>query len=229
MSKEVKNIKKIELKDIEDLLKIPEVNTFLYRAVEEAREKFKEIINQHRVSEKEWLGETDGGIPSFKNGWSKKKSYFFELKRVKDKAGEPGYRWDLGRFRLTKRVDMVRTILSRFIQKVDEYPIIPDEQQHVHIDLSKPAQSFHITFMKNREDRVTGFVKEIPKEEKKVEVKDTQVIKLSSKYQDMDKQEMYDRIFRLMEERPEIREDIFFYIEMMVKSHKRSLTKNSKD
>jgi len=44
------------------------------------------------------------------------------------------------------------------------------------------------------------------------------MIRVPTNYQNLNLEEIYGKIFKLMEERPEIREDIFFYFYMLQKS-----------
>lgn len=217
MSENLNYKENINCREIEELMKEPRVREFLMEKLAQAREMYRQESDHKQESA---MKQADNIVnPRFKDGWSQKKSYFFELVRQKDPVDPSSYRWDLGRFRLTKRADIVTIILSRFIQRVDDYPVIPDEQYET-IEIAELDRSLHFTFMKNRPDRVTGFVREILKGEKETEAVDSQVIKITSKYLDIDKQAMYDRILRLMEENQQVREDIFFYVEMAEKSQK---------
>jgi len=217
MSDEIKYHGMIDCREIEELMKVPMVRDFLLEKLAQAREMYRQESDRKGESA---MKQADNIVnPRFKNGWSKKRSYFFELVRQKDPTAPENFRWELGRFRLTKRADIIKVILTRFIQKVDDFPVSPDEQYET-IEIAEPDRSLHFTFLKNREDRVAGFVREIFKGEKGTGQRESQVIKITSKYQDIDKQAMYERIFHLMEENPEIREDIFFYVEMSEKSQK---------
>ena len=78
--------------------------------------------------------------------------------------------------------------------------------------------------MKNTDTRVTGSVKEVGINEYKEigsSKKEKGMIKVRVKYQDLDKKEMYEKIFQLMEENQEAREDIFTYYSMIENWKKR--------
>jgi len=215
----------IDINEIDKLMKEPRVREFLVEKLAQAREMYRQESDRKEESA---MKQADNIVnPRFKDGWSKKRSYFFELVRQKDPVDPSRYRWDLGRFRLTKRADIIKVILTRFIQKADDFPVSPEEQYET-IEIAEPDRSLHFTFLKNRPDRVAGFVREILKGEKETETVDSQVIKITSKYLDIDKQVMYDRILRLMEENQQVREDIFFYVEMAEKYQKNTPSRKSR-
>ncbi len=219
MANDTKKEKKIEIEEIRELINIPGINDFIFQAVEQAKEKFKAHINQYQNSRKEPQMET----PSRQEEFSKDKQYHFKLNRTDTPGTETGYRWELTESKLENRKDIVM-ILSEFIKKVDGYEILPLKVQYEIIKSFDKKKFFSISFMKTTESRVTGYVKEVGRNEDKERVSSKNergMIKMRVKSQDLDKKEMYEKIFQLMEENQEAREDIFAYFWMIENWKKR--------
>lgn len=202
MPQEQDRAKKIE--EINKLINIPGVEEFFFQALAEAKEKFKEKIDNYQKEK--------GTIPSFKNGLGKDKSYFFELNRVGTPGNKKNYKWVLGKFQLKSRTDLVEMIFSQFIAGIDKYDTMPGKFLSKTVKSPSADKSFEIDFVKNSDHRVVGFVRE----KERQDVEDTKrMIKVPTRYNEADKQEMYRQIFQLMEDDPEAREDIFYYYLMV--------------
>lgn len=210
--------------EIEELCNIPGIDDFFYRALAEARVKFKDKIHHYRKRV----------VPSFKAGESKDKAYFFDLNRVDDPESETGHKWELGEFKLESRQDIIEVILPRFIRKVDDYEILPQQEQNRIISSPNLDKSFKITFMKNNDKRVIGFVEEVEEAEENKDkyvaskigehvVKDKGgMVRVSVKHPDLYKEDIDKKISSLMEEDENVKNDIIFYYLMMQKSKEKS-------
>lgn len=212
---------KLNLQEIAELAQIPEVENFLVRAVEDAKEQFKDEIERYRKIV----------LPTFSDGVSKDKSFFFEMTRVDDPTNEAGFRWELGKFRLQPHI---AAILEQFAQEVENSPVIPQQQQEKILKSLTTEKNFKVTFMKNDDSRVVGFIEEMAEEEKEKTlipmnqlkeegflIKETQgTIKLNiSKIPSpVFKEEIYRKILDLMEKDDKARNDIIFYYSMVQRS-----------
>jgi hypothetical protein len=226
MNKKQNQSEKIE--ELIELCNVPEVGKFLLEALEKAKQKFKDKIDKYMKLKRE--SEKKKKIPSFENGWSKNKSYFFELNRVEDRETEEGYKWTLGKFKLSKRKDIVEMIFSaEFKKEIDQAVVTPQQPESIIIDSPTTKKRFDVDYMKSSKTRVIGFVKEIMKDEEKYILKDNPAMRMiAAKHQDIDKEEMYHKIHQLMEEDEEVRKDMFFYLVMMETSRgENSKEKNS--
>lgn len=219
MVNNTKKEKRIEIEEIRELINIPGVGECIFQAVEQAKEKFKDQIIQYQNSRKEPQMEK----PLRQEEFSKDKQYFFKLNRTDAPGTETGYRWELTESKLENRKDIV-LILSEFINKVDGYETLHLKTQNEIIKSFDKKKFFSISFMKTTDSRVTGCVKEVGRNEYKERVSSKNepgMIKVRVKYQGLDKEEMYEKIFQLMEENQEAREDIFAYFWMIENWKKR--------
>jgi hypothetical protein len=187
------------IKEIEALPDIHRIDQFLSDAIEEAKKKFRTEIEKYNSNRS----------PSFRNGPDENKSYFFELNRCTDSNNKGVDKWELGKFNI------------EFSKKVNDYETSPGLIQKDTLPSPYGGKSFEISFIKEKE-RIAGFVKvaeEKTQEEIREEHEENSMIRVATNYQNLNREEIYDKIFQLMEESPEIREDIFFYFYMLQKSH----------
>jgi hypothetical protein len=200
------------IKAIEAFPNLIEIDQFLSNAINEAKEKFKAEIEKYSFKRG----------PSFKNGVDENKSYFFELNLCKDSNNKGVDQWELGKFKLKDQPDIVKTIVFEFLKKVNGYETSPGLIQKDTLPSPYGGKSFEISFIKEKE-RIAGFVKvaeeEAQEEETREEDEENSMIRVATNYQNLNREDIYEKIFQLMEERPEIREDIFFYFYMLQKSH----------
>lgn len=198
------------MQEINELMNITEVKAFFSRALEEAKKEFKNQIKQYRDFKNKAEEKKEEASLAFQSELPNK-SYFFELNRIEGEESMGKGKWEVGKFKIDSGKDIVQVIVSEFIKEADTYESIPQEIQTARI-LSPEGKLFEINFMKNTDNRVIGFVKEVKKEKEEYVLNgDGGMVKIKTKYQDLDKEEMYKKIFQLMEENPEAREDIFFY------------------
>lgn len=211
--------KKEKNEEIWELINIPEVAKFLLSALEEAKEKFKDQIQQYRKAKNKLKEEKKQEvIPPGLNEFSTDKSYFFDIIRIEDPESD-GYQWVVEKFKFKDKPNVVSFIFSDFIKKIDQLEIDPQQikTQDVH---SSTGSSFKINFTKSSDTHVGGFVKTIAPHEVKQRMENSKVIKLSREYEGMDDEEMYQKIIQLMRENAEVREDIFFYYHLAQLSKK---------
>jgi hypothetical protein len=198
------------IKEIEALPDIHGIDQFLSDAIEEAKKKFKAEIERYSFKRN----------PSFKDGLDENKSYFFELNRCKDSNIKGVDQWELGKFKLKNQPDIVKAIVFEFSKKVNDYETSPGLIQKDALSSPYGGKSFEISFIKEKE-RIAGFVKvaeeEAQEEETREKQEENSMIRVPTNYQNLNREEIYDKIFQLMEENPEIREDIFFYFYMLQK------------
>ncbi|NIM17360.1 MAG: hypothetical protein GTO45_35590 [Candidatus Aminicenantes bacterium] len=146
---------------------------------------------------------------------SKSKTYFFELSRFKAPNREFG-KWELEKIKFEAGKDIVDKIFSNFSEKIDEYEPDPNQIQTEIVDLPDLGRSFQINFTKSSDTRVVGFVKEIEKDEGKHTLKDISPMEiLAANWPSIDKEEMYQKMHQLMEEREEVRKALFLYMVML--------------
>ena len=199
------------IKEIEALPEIHGIDQFLSEAIDEAKKKFDTEIEKYSLKRN----------PSFKDGLDENKSYFFELNRCKNSNDKGVDQWELGKFKLKNQPDIVRMIVFEFLKKVNDYETSPGLIQKDILPALYGGKSFEISFIKEKE-RIAGFVKvaeETAQEEPWEEDEESSMIRVPTNYQNLNREEIYEKIFQLMEESPEIREDIFFYFYMLQKSH----------
>jgi len=207
------------IKEIDQLTQIDEVENFFSEKLTEAKEKFKSEINLiHNLEEPEEKKEAK--IHFF----SKRKTYYFKLNRVRvnGTGTKSGYRWELGSLKLKEGKETVEEILSQLREKIDDYETAPNKIQSEIVKLPDQDKLFQINFIKSIDKTVSGFIKEIGKdgkvigEEKNgfVVKENINMLKLATKAKNMDKEDMYARIKQAMKKKPDVIEDIFFYLLM---------------
>jgi hypothetical protein len=146
------------------------------------------------------------------------KSYEFELNRVEDPQTGEGKQWVIAKFKFKDRTDIVENIFPGFLKKIDEYESNPQKSCTLFFK-SLSERAFEIRFVKNSDDMVTGFVKELENiKEEYVKKEKKGMVKVSAQYKPESKDEMYKKIFQMMEDNEEARQDIFFYYLMVEKS-----------
>lgn len=197
------------LSEIETLIQFDTAREIFAEALNKAREKVREFNRTEYADE----------IPSMLKDLSQSKSFFFQFNRLPDSVDSSGkYKWQIENFKLADKKDLVNHIFSDFLGKIDEYPVDPGQIQLHPGGISLLDKTFEIQFMKTSEDRVRGFVKEIEKEKDDdfVIVNNEKLLMLDNRGFKAGKEELYARIFQLLEEHPEQLEDVFFSILMLL-------------
>lgn len=209
-------------------MNIPAVEVFFTQALNDAKGKFKSEIAHYRESNRARGKNGYYGRPTFQVGLGNNKSYFFELNRIEDPETAPGYKWELGKFKGTKGAE--EAIFSEFMKRIDCFQTAPSLIQNETVTSSEMEKAFEINFMKS-DNRVVGFVKEIAAEvaEAASRKDKSDMIKVATNYETVDREHMYEKIRQLMEANPEVREDIFFYFYMVEKSRGQFSKAGTKD
>lgn len=201
---------KQKLLELHELLEVPAVQAFFLDQLDTVKRKFEEDICEFKRSV--------DGTPSFRDGFSVDKSYFFELNRCNDPDSETGYKWELKQFKLKAKPETTEMIFSGFIKRLDRYETAPGLIQKKTVKSGEMNKAYEINFMKSAE-RVVGFVRVIELDpEDMLKKNSSRMIRVATNYQNVDKEEMYRRIINVMKEDPEVRDDIFFYFHMLQKT-----------
>jgi succinate dehydrogenase flavin-adding protein (antitoxin of CptAB toxin-antitoxin module) len=209
------------LKEIARFLYIPEVQKHLSTLLEELKEQYGAGIDQYPlINRKE--SPRRMYTTEFIEGLSKSKTYFFDLVKEED---QKGVAWIVKNLNLEDGAEKesIKKILFEFVKKIDKHEISPNLIQSEVIELSdrdKADKYYKIGFTKHSSTRVVGFIKE--HEEKKevddfVIQDDSKILKITNKYKNLEKEEMYTKIKQEMQNHPELIEDIFFYTFMVLK------------
>lgn len=223
MGQTSENLKKIDRAQLEDLLNIDEINDYIFDALQMARERYKDRIEDYYKMKRE----SEKGESSLDDGWQREKSYFFEFNRVENRDKITNYEWKLVKFKLEDRKDIIQMVFSdKFILEIDQAPITQQKILKEEIKSEMTGRIFQYEFVKPSLERVVGFVKETNKVDddyldgaNKLDIR---------KMNSMDKEIMYQRMHRLMEEMEDVRIDIFCYL-AMVEDRKRKESRNDAD
>lgn len=205
-----------KFQEFTELLEIPALEEFFLNQLDEVKIKFRDQIEAYRNQKNNQISGREG-TPTFRDGESLNKSYFFELNRSDDIESESGYKWKLEQFKLKAKQEIIDMIFSEFIGKLDTFEIAPSLIQKKTVKAFELKKAFEINFMKSS-DRVVGFVKEIEDPAEALKKDNSPMVRVATNYQNIDKKEMYKKIIALMDKDPEVREDIFFYFHMLQKA-----------
>jgi hypothetical protein len=204
-------------KEISELAHVPAFEGYFESMLEEFKEIHSNEINEYRKL-KESLKDKSGEI--IEDGDSRSKSYFFELNRFKDSESESGDQWELGDFKLNVDGQVVNMIFSELIANIDQYEVAPNKIQNKPVYLEPLDKWFQIYFIKNRDNRVSGFVKII--EENFVKRENSTMLTVNTK-SSMSLQK--ERAVLFMDENPTFCENISFYAEIIRKANGHSAFK----
>jgi hypothetical protein len=166
------------IEEIAALSKIPEIEEHFSQVLLKAKQKFKSKIRdfyrlndniESEISKKKPEEKKEKGIPELSKAFEKSKTYFFELTRVEDPGKEPGFKWQLGKFKLKTKDDgkVVSIIFDDFIKNVDHYEVTPQRIKDEIVNVPSLDKKFQISFTKSSPTRVVGFVKEVKSIEEK--------------------------------------------------------------
>ena len=225
---------RIELvEEIANLSKIPEIEEYFLQALLEAKQKYQVQIKEYYRLKDNFESESSKDkpeeikeevIPGLLKAFEKSKTYFFEFTRVNDPGTAPGYRWELGKFKLKTKAEgkIVDIIFDDFIKDVDQYEVTPHRIRDEIVDVPSLQKKLQISFTKSSPTRVVGFVKEAkPIEEKQGEkADDLQVVKRNrnmlkldtgrTKTLEINKKELEE----LLQNNPEFTENMIFSIRL---------------
>lgn len=138
------------IKELRDLLHIPEVEAYISNALEEARRKYAEEIEEYLNSKQDI--DKQIGKRLLKN-----KSYFFEAKRVVDENSES--KWVLTDLKLEADKATIDMIFSEFLEDLDKTETNPKGFQKETFIPPSQNKVFEIYFIKGSDSHVSGFFK----------------------------------------------------------------------
>lgn len=202
--------KTIDIQEFQDLLEIPDVAEFLLDKIHEAQERFGPQINSHRKQKEKVVNESESVVSA--PDMIKGRNYFFEIQRQPNNSSGSRVEWRIIEFKLKDRQDLVNVIFTPFIEQIEEYEVLPSLIQKETVTAENLKSVFEISFMKGK-DRVVGYVKEVERSQKKERKseRNPHLIKVSTRYENVDQEEMRDKIIQLINDDPDILEEMFFY------------------
>lgn len=206
--------KKVLLDEISRMCDVPESGDFFVEKLREFQLRFKDILQRD-------AGKNSPELPQAPadSVIGDDKSYFFEINRGENLVAEDPCQWENGNFQMGDREDLLSAIRERFIPKINDFPVAPSLFQTETIRCNQPGMALEINFMKS-EARLVGFAREVRKMESFTESRSGNVIKVSTAFQNVDRDEMNQRIIQLMEDDADAREAIYLYYYMYLKPGK---------
>jgi hypothetical protein len=189
------------IKELSDLLHIPEVEAIISKTLEEIKERYAEKIEEYWNSKQnieKQIGER----------LSKDKSYFFEANKVVDENSES--KWVLVNLKLEADKATVNMIFSEFLEELDKTETNPRGFQKKTIIPTSQKKVFEIYFIKGSESHVSGFIKIL--EEDFIVRNNANMVTLNNHASENLEKEA---LIRLMDENDEFSKDIFFTLRLM--------------
>ncbi|MCP5049594.1 MAG: hypothetical protein GY940_20660 [bacterium] len=211
------------IEDLNELLDIPDVDTYIFLTIEQAKIKFAEEIDNYRQL-KNAFHQTKRGtmmIIEDKKPVHQTQSFYFELKRTKPKGSRLKYQWFVSNIK--PKTEKERIVPPEFINMIDLHPVDPDKIETYKRFKSRALKKyFDIRFTRYSDSHVMGSIredqKEIPGENEQDDYGDEpEAFKLNLTRKNF--KEDYMELFRYMEEHPEIKEDIFNRFHMVQKPY----------
>ncbi len=211
------------IEDLHELIEIPEVDTYIFLTIEQAKIKFaEEIRNYYHV--KNTFQRTKRGnlmLIEDKNPSQQTQSYYFEFKRIKPKDSMLKFQWLIATIKPTPKEDPWQIIPVEFMNMMDFHAVDPDKIETFKNFKSRSLKKyFDIRFTRYSDTHVMGSIRENCKEvadntDENEQEQEAFKLNLSKKNTKRD----YMELFRYMEEYPEIREDIFNRFDMVQKPY----------
>jgi len=225
-------IKMIE--DLNELISIPEVDTYIFLTIEQAKVKFAEEIQNYRQLKNSFHQAKRGhmsilGEEGKKNPYPEDapgmdvQSYYFELKRIKPKSGKLKYQWVISKVKPKPKEDTSLVVPVEFINCVDFHQVDPDKiETYKHFKSRSLKKHFDIRFTRYSDTHVMGSIREnkkdiLDKEGKNDFTDSREAFKMNLGQSGI--KEDYMELFRYMEEHSEIKEDIFSRFNMVQKPY----------
>lgn len=211
------NPKHVSLAELEELLNVEKVENYLAEHLQKAKDLFRDEIREYR---KLRVGSEKTGASS-EEMWRNDKSYFFEFNKVENSERMSKYEWKLAKFKLENNKNVVRMVFPDvFIGAIDEADVTGQKITTRRFKSPGTQRSFLVDFMKPKEDRVVGFVKELGDKIGQIQLKNKLDLR---NMEDLDADLMTDKIHRLVEEMEEVRVDIFCYLIAKYKDEKKKV------
>lgn len=212
------------IEDINELINIPDVDTYIFLTIEQAKIKFAEEIKNYHLLKNTFHHSKRGSMVLIedKDKLKKSQSYYFEMKRIKNKSGKLKYRWTISTIKPKPVPDPEQIIPVEFINSIDFHGVDPDKIETYKRFKSRSLRKiFDIRFTRYSETHVMGSISENISEVSKDEPQDFsdegEAFKLNLGQTHV--KEDYMELFRYMEESPEIKEDIFNRFNMVQKPY----------
>lgn len=215
--------------DLNELIKIPDVDTYIFLTIEQAKIKFAEEIKNyhliknsfHQSKQSKQTGQSNMVLIKDKNMDHLAQSYYFEIKRNKNKDGKLKYQWKVATVKPKPKVDFSQIIPMEFMNMIDLHAVDPDRiETYKRFKSRSLKKSFDIRFTRYSETHIMGSIRENPEDAEQNGENDgfvdaRKAFKLKLSQQNI--KEDYMELFRYMEEYPEIKEDIFNRFNMVQK------------
>lgn len=224
--------------DLNELIKIPDVDTYIFLTIEQAKIKFAEEIRNYHQIKNSFHQSKQGSKQSGQSGQSGRgnmvliedknpdnlsQSYYFEIKRIKNKDGKLKYHWKITTVKPKPKIDTDQIIPLEFINMIDFHAVDPDRiETYKRFKSRSLKKSFDIRFTRYSDTHIMGSIRENSEEAGNNETNNgfvdaREAFKLKLSQQNI--KEDYMELFRYMEEYPEIKEDIFNRFNMVQKPY----------
>ena len=223
-------IKMIE--DLNELINIPEVDTYIFLTIEQAKIKFAEEIENYRQLKNSFHQAKRGNMTVVEDKNPPVpvdfpdldvQSYYFELKRIKPKSGKLKYQWLISKVKPKPKESPSEVIPNEFINCVDFHQVDPDKiETYKHFKSRSLKKYFDIRFTRYSDTHVMGSIRENKKDmmgKEGTELFDDNCEAFKMNLGQTGIKEDYMELFRYMEEHPEIKEDIFSRFNMVQKPY----------
>ncbi len=216
------------IEDLHELIDIPDVDTYIFLTIEQAKIKFAEEIRGYRQLKNSFHQVKRGSMvliedkkPARISQSKNSRSYYFELKRITPKNSKLKHQWVISMIKPKPAEADDRIIPVEFINMIDFHMVDPDKIETYKGFKSRALKKqFDIRFTRYSKSHVMGSIRENKKESALESGDDAYndergAFKLNLGQKSM--KEDYMELFCYMEENPEIKEDIFNRFNMVQK------------
>jgi hypothetical protein len=213
------------IEDLNELIDIPDVDTYIFLTIEQAKIKFAEEIQNYRQLKSSFhqVKRSNMMLIEDKKPTQKSQSYYFELKRIKSKNSKLKHQWVVSTIKPKPKQQSEEIIPVEFINMIDFHRVDPDKiETYKRFKSRVLKKSFDIRFTRYSDNHVMGSIREKSKDPPQKNGSETydaegQAFKLKLGQKNI--KEDYMELFRYMEEYPEIKEDIFNRFNMVQKPY----------
>jgi hypothetical protein len=212
------------IEDLNELIKIPDVDTYIFLTIEQAKIKFSDEILNYRQIKNTFHQVKRGSMMLIedKNLSHNAQSYYFEVKRIKPKNSKLKHQWVITDIKPKPNDEYLNIVPVEFINSIDFYMVDPDKIETFKRFKSRSLKThFDIRFTRYSDTHVMGSLRENIKESTNPLDEDfddeREAFKLNLGQSGI--KEDYMELFRYMEEYHEIKEDIFNRFNMVQKPY----------
>jgi hypothetical protein len=212
------------IEDLNELINIPDVDTYIFLTIEQAKIKFSDEILNYRQLKNSFHQVKRGNMTLIEDKQRNihAESFYFEVKRIKPKNGKLKHQWVITKIKPKPKQEYVDIIPIEFINSIDFYMVDPDKIETFKRFKSRSLKKFFdIRFTRYSETHVMGSIRESKVESLNTKDEDfedeREAFKLNLGQTSI--KEDYMELFRYMEEFPEIKEDIFNRFNMVQKPY----------